>query len=274
MQKRIIEDEGRDSMTYYRLCVFVGLVVIVHSGPIPLQPGSDEVFAEGYLKKFYNFTGASSQGRTNKMSLKIAEMQKFFGLKVTGSLDQDTMKVMKEPRCGFSDVARFSTFGPKWRKTRLTYRIVNYTPDMPQAEVDNSIARAFQVWAAVTPLRFTPINSGEADIMISFTRRSHGDNQPFDGPGGTLAHAFSPSVGIGGDAHFDDDERFTSASPQGIVLFLVAAHEFGHSLGLSHSNVRGALMFPTYSFVDPSKFVLSSDDVSGIQSLYGMYMIF
>ncbi len=60
----------------------------------------------------------------------------------------------------------------------------------------------------------------------------------------------------------------------GFVLFLVAAHEFGHSLGLSHSNVPGALMFPTYSFTDPDRFSLPSDDIRGIQSLYGKRMIF
>ncbi len=54
----------------------------------------------------------------------------------------------------------------------------------------------------------------------------------------------------------------------GYVLFLVAAHEFGHSLGLSHSNVRGALMFPTYSFTDPNIFSLSDDDITAIRSLY------
>ena len=42
---------------------------------------------------------------------------------------------------------------------------------MSQAEVDSSIKRAFQVWADVTPLRFTRIYSGVADIMISFSVR-------------------------------------------------------------------------------------------------------
>ena len=50
---------------------------------------------------------------------------------------------------------------------------------------------------------------------------------------------------------------------------MVAAHEFGHSLGLSHSTDPGALMYPTYSYRNPDTYVLPRDDVNGIQSLYG-----
>ena len=57
----------------------------------------------------------------------------------------------------------------------------------------------------------------------------------------------------------------------GYVLFLVAAHEFGHSLGLGHSRDPGALMYPNYIYKNPDTFQLPRDDVNGIQSLYGQW---
>lgn len=259
-----------------QLCFLASLVLVIHAGPILQHADKDEATAEHYLKSFFNLTDVTDETtavrrESSQLTEKMKEMQKFYGMKVTGKLNKETMEMMKKPRCGVPDVAAYSTFGgkPKWQTNKLTYRIVNYTPDMSVAEVDESIEKALQVWAKVTPLKFTRIYSGTADIMVSFGRSYHGDAYPFDGPRGTLAHAFAPSPGIGGDAHFDDDESFTFRSSRGFVLFLVAAHEFGHSLGLSHSNVPGALMFPTYSFTDPDRFSLPSDDIRGIQSLYG-----
>ncbi|XP_016105956.1 collagenase 3-like [Sinocyclocheilus grahami] len=261
---------------HHQLSFLASLVLVIHAGPILKPADKDEATAEHYLKSFYNLTDMTDETtafrrEASPLTEKMKEMQKFFGLKVSGKLDKETMEMMKKPRCGVPDVAAYSTFGgkPKWQTNKLTYRIVNYTPDMLKAEVDESMEKALQVWANVTPLRFTRIYKGTADIMISFATSYHGDASPFDGPQGILAHAFAPSLGIGGDAHFDDDEFFAFRSSKGIVLFLVAAHEFGHSLGLSHTNVPGALMFPTYSFTDPDSFSLSSDDIRGIQSLYG-----
>ncbi|XP_078077872.1 collagenase 3-like [Mustelus asterias] len=206
----------------------------------------------------------------SSLSKKIRKMQKFFGLEITGNLDSATMEVMEKPRCGVPDVAEYNHFPGtiKWKKNKITYRILNYTPDISSTKVNAAIKKAFKVWSDVTPLKFRRIFEGEADIMISFGAQEHGDNYPFDGADGILAHAFPPAAGIGGDTHFDEDETWTMGS-NGYNLFLVAAHEFGHALGLAHSRDPGALMFPTYTFTKPKYFRLSQDDVNGIQALYG-----
>lgn len=86
--------------------------------------------SQDYLKKFFNLTeerGPSSRrGGVSPLTNKLMEMQNFFGLNVTGTLDSETLQVMKKPRCGVPDekVARFTTFGDssKWNKRSLTYR--------------------------------------------------------------------------------------------------------------------------------------------------------
>lgn len=50
----------------------------------------------------------------------------------------------------------------------LVKRIMRYTPDMDISLVDDAFARAFKVWSDVTPLTFTRLFDGTADIMISF----------------------------------------------------------------------------------------------------------
>lgn len=52
-------------------------------------------------------------------------------------------------------------------------------------------------------------------------------------------------------------------------LYRVAAHELGHSLGLSHSTDIGALMYPSYTFSGDVQ--LAQDDIDGIQAIYGEY---
>uniref|UniRef100_A0A8D0IAP4 Stromelysin-1 n=1 Tax=Sus scrofa TaxID=9823 RepID=A0A8D0IAP4_PIG len=288
------------------LCVAVCSSYPVDRAAVDKDDSMD--FVQKYLEDYYNLTKDVKQVVRRKDSSlvvkKIQEMQKFLGLEVTGKLDSNTLEVMHKPRCGVPDVGYFSTFPglPKWRKNDLTYRrniisnffsyrIVNYTLDLPRSVIDSTIEKALKIWEEVTPLTFSKISEGEADIMITFAVRGkkkkkkkietgkrkkktqilseHGDFSPFDGPGKVLAHAYAPGPGIYGDAHFDDDEQWTKDT-SGVNLFLVAAHELGHSLGLFHSTDSNALMYPVYNpLTDLARFRLSQDDVNGIQSLYG-----
>ena len=163
---------------------------------------------------------------------------------------------------------RYALQGSRWKVKDLTYRVSKYPVKsrLTRREVDDTMRRAFDIWEKETDLKFTRKNSGKVHIEIRFERRSHGDDDPFDGEGGTLAHAFFPV--FGGDAHFDDEEDWTVNTHRGTSLLMTASHELGHSLGLSHSNVRSSLMAPFYRGYD-ANLSLEEDDIRGIQALYG-----
>ncbi len=213
----------------------------------------------------------------------LGRYQEFHGLPKTNQLDEATITSMNQKRCGVPDLnpssglASFVAQGNRWTSNTITYGFQNYSPDLSQADTEQAIAQAFAMWAAETRLRFLQIPfASNPNIRIRFVAGDHGDGSSFDGASGVLAHAFYPppnSGDLAGDAHFDEAETWTITVPPGagrIDLVTVAAHEFGHSLGLNHSNVSGSLMFPSYS--GPHRF-LHSDDVAGIQSIYGGYSI-
>ncbi|XP_076833480.1 collagenase 3 [Brachyhypopomus gauderio] len=263
---------------YVSLLSWVVIVDGVWSSPIPPEstPSSEDVqHAEVYLKQFYQLEPSPRpcwKRHSDATQTKLKEMQRFFGIAQSGGLDPHTLAVMKAGRCGVPDVENFSIHPgrPRWENNTITYWVENYTPDLRMEEVETALQLAFQLWSDATPLNFIRVNHSAADIIMSFSTKDHGDFFPFDGPRGVLAHAFQPGGGVGGDVHFDDDELWTVDSGQsGYDLFTVAAHELGHSLGLSHSKDPDALMYPKYKTLHPARNVLPRDDTLGIQALYG-----
>uniref|UniRef100_A0A3Q0RR59 Matrix metallopeptidase 11 n=1 Tax=Amphilophus citrinellus TaxID=61819 RepID=A0A3Q0RR59_AMPCI len=182
------------------------------------------------------------------------------------------------PRCGVPDYPaqeegryrqrRYALHGARWDRSDLTYRIDGFPWQLGEERVRRVFRDAAKLWSDVTPLTFTETRNGHADIRIDFRRLWHGDNLPFDGRGGILAHAFFPKTHRQGEIHFDADESWTLGNHMGTDLLQVAAHEFGHVLGLQHTRVKGAIMSPHYfhSSFPPR---MSDDDKWGIQRLYG-----
>uniref|UniRef100_A0A1B6E667 Peptidase metallopeptidase domain-containing protein n=1 Tax=Clastoptera arizonana TaxID=38151 RepID=A0A1B6E667_9HEMI len=241
--------------------------VMIYLTKFGYLPQSD--LETGYLRTVDQLTGA------------IKTLQRFGNIPQTGVVDRATQQLLAKPRCGLSDLPdqnrrrkRYLIHpGPKWKSTNLTWSLrTEHLEKLDHGRVRSDLSQALQVWAQHSKLTFREINSNDADILIYFFRGYHNDGYPFDGPGRILAHAFFPGTGRGGDVHFDEEEIWlTLHSPmgdEGTSLFAVAAHEFGHSLGLSHSSVKGALMYPWYQGLS-TNIQLPDDDRFAIQQIYG-----
>ncbi|XP_058115538.1 metalloendoproteinase 2-MMP-like [Magnolia sinica] len=253
---------------------------LYHFGYIPTSPPSSN-FSDDFDDAFHTA---------------LLTYQQNFNLNTTGILDSLTLDQMVRPRCGVADVIngtstmnsgrsknknerRLYTFfpgTPKWpsSKRELTYAFSTQNLVIQIQVMRTIFRRAFDRWAAVTQLTFTEIDSYiTADLRIGFFSGDHGDGEPFDGVLGTLAHAFSPTNGM---FHLDAAENWvadgdvttSSSRSTAIDLESVAVHEIGHLLGLGHSSVEDAIMFPTIA-AGTRRVDLGADDILGVQKLYG-----
>uniref|UniRef100_A0A673V060 Matrix metalloproteinase-9 n=1 Tax=Suricata suricatta TaxID=37032 RepID=A0A673V060_SURSU len=179
---------------------------------------TDRQLAEEYLFRYGYTHVAELSDNEESLSRALRLLQRRLALPETGELDRTTLEAIRAPRCGVPDLGKFQTFEGdlKWKHYNITYWIQNYSEDLPRDVIDDAFARAFALWSAVTPLTFTRVYGLQADIVIQFGVREHGDGYPFDGKDGLLAHAFPPGPGIQGDSHFDDEELWTLG--KGVVV--------------------------------------------------------
>ncbi|XP_057506587.1 metalloendoproteinase 2-MMP-like [Actinidia eriantha] len=246
----------------------------------------------GYLNygRSQNQTHANDDDFDNLLESAIKTYQLNYHIEATGIVDTPTVSKMMMSRCGVPDiingtssmrtgkkrhhhshsslhtVSHYSFFQGNLRwplsQTHLTYGFLPGTT----SQAISAVSRAFNKWDSATHFTFSQAQDyRNANLKISFHRRDHGDGHPFDGAGGTLAHA-SPPTGTG-NFHYDADESWSvGAVPGSIDMETVALHEIGHLLGLGHSSVENAIMYP--SLTSGMTKGLHGDDVQGIKVLY------
>ena len=181
--------------------------------------------------------------------------------------------------------------GPRWPDRDLTWGIAQMTVDVSTVAQTQALTAAFAAWDAVSGLSFTrvadcgfPFNDPRCttpDIRVLFGTGAHGGRGtdiPFDGPGGSVGHAFDPIPAAGtaaGDIHLDDGEDWKVDGRSIPDIQAMTMHELGHALGLRHppnsecplrsSPTRPTMCATTFG----ADRTLAPDDIAGIQALYG-----
>ena len=105
--------------------------------------------------------------------------------------------------------------------------MAKYTSDLTRQQVDNTIQSALSMWEKVSPLTFSKVTDGPADIDIIFENKKD-KGYSFDGRGGELAYAYFPGSNAG-----------RLIEKLSLYFFQVSKHHFlvAQSLGLHTSLV-------------------------------------
>ncbi len=183
----------------------------------------------------------------------------------------------------------YATTGMQWPQPKLiTYSIV---PDgtsiggvpsnlqrtlnarFATADWQAQFAKAAAAWEKVANINFTRVGDSGAPFGVSGNLQSDprfGDIRIGGYPmtGSILAFAFLPPPANGGTSAGDilfNTNISWQINATTYDLMTVALHEFGHALGMNHSAISTAVMWPSYT---GAKEVLTSDDTAGIRTIY------
>ncbi len=179
-----------------------------------------------------------------------------------------------------SDSSAYSLSGPKWTNAPVPYYINPANLDLPTVRVVDAVRVGADAWQAQSGANFSFSFAGlsgqttttyDATNLVVFRNASEGSaiaTTYWWSSGGAIVDAdivfwdggflfFSGSNGCAGGFYIED----------------IAAHEFGHALGLGHSTVGAATMYPSVSYCSTGNRTLDADDIAGVRALYPQTLV-
>jgi Matrixin len=170
----------------------------------------------------------------------------------------------------------YTTEGAKWSNTPVPYVVNADNLDLAQAAATAAVRAGADVWANQTIAAFSFFYNGSSTLTANTmdgTNLVLFRNAPNGNAIATTYYWYNSTGFVDADIVFwDGGFQFfagTTGCSSGFYIEDIAAHEFGHALGLGHTSVQSATMFPSVSFCNQSNRTLDPDDIDGILSLYG-----
>jgi hypothetical protein len=165
--------------------------------------------------------------------------------------------------------------GPTWNLAQVPYYVNTANLDLPASSVETAVRLGADVWPqqAGVPLHFSfagqsaqTAATNDGVNLVMFRNASSGS---------AIATTYWWSSGsriIDADIVFWDGAfRFfsgTTGCASGFYIEDIAAHEFGHALGLGHSASTAATMYFSVASCSTGNRTLDTDDIAGVRALY------
>jgi hypothetical protein len=174
-----------------------------------------------------------------------------------------------------SSLSAYSLLGYTWAQPVVPYYINPANLDLPTSAIEPAIRAGADAWPRQSGASFAfafagyssqTTNTNDGINLIMFRNAASGSAIA------TTYTWFSGTRMLEADMVFWDGgfQFFTGSSgcSGGFYIEDVATHEFGHALGLGHSTVGSATMYPSISTCSQQSRSLDPDDIAAVLALY------
>ncbi|KAF5270286.1 hypothetical protein FQA39_LY08397 [Lamprigera yunnana] len=218
-------------------------------------------YVRDYLNRYGYFNGQDGSGLTiedvnsSEFIFALNKFQAYYKLEITKTINDDTLEVMKTPRCGMTDIATsFNLKGTFWRRDPILWHFRGATNKLIKLATV-----AFQLSEKYANINFQQ-SFENPNIIISFKYKDHLKERDSKRCDFTLEMIMKIHI----NQNKDWNKELYDISKDKLLLFIALAHEIGHAIGIDHSPIHQSLMYSVYyeptSPFNAEDFELSEDD--------------